>query len=172
MFQINKEELSRTSIKSESALHSQIEIHSNENPRPRDIPTATSFTSTDTTCTKSQSTKSLKRNSETALTNDDLLLVQNHSKRPAPQDDRYDILGKGVALKLRDLEKTQRLLAEKIINETLFEAETGNLTISHKVMTPKTTKFDEVYYRSSTPLSRSCSSNYSNISQHSYSIDS
>lgn len=70
------------------------------------------------------------------------------------------------------MEKTQRLLAEKIINDTLFEAEMGKLTISHKVMTPRTTRFDEVYSRSSTPLSTSSTSNHSNISKYSSSVDS
>ncbi|VVC39605.1 Hypothetical protein CINCED_3A001302 [Cinara cedri] len=113
----------------------------NEDPRPEDLlmPTPTSTTSTDTTFTKSQSTRSLKINSEVYLIKDDLLSVQNHLKRPASQDDRYDIFGKGVALKLRDLNKTQRLLAEKMINEALFEAEMGNLTMLHKVMTPTLT---------------------------------
>ncbi|XP_024879150.1 uncharacterized protein LOC112459340 [Temnothorax curvispinosus] len=65
-----------------------------------------------------------------ALTNDVLLSINNHFKRPANQDDRFDIFGKNVAMKLRDLPKQQRLIAEKIINETLFEAEMGNLTMS------------------------------------------
>lgn len=157
MFQINLEKLSETAIES------------NEDPSSEDLPTSTltSTTSTDTTCTKFQSTRPLKRNSEAALTKDVLLTVQNHFKRPASQDDRYDIFGKGVTLKLRDLDKTQALFAEKIINEALFLGEMGNLTISHKVMTPTTTPFDGVYSRSSTPLSSSSTSNHSNISQNS-----
>lgn len=157
MFQINLEKLSETAIES------------NEDPSSEDLPTSTltSTTSTDTTCTKSQSTRPLKRNSEAALTKDVLLTVQNHFKRPASQDDRYDIFGKGVTLKLRDLDKTQALFAEKIINEALFLGEMGNLTISHKVMTPTTTPFDEVYSRSSTPLSSSSTSNHSDIPQNS-----
>jgi hypothetical protein len=36
-------------------------------------------------------------------------------------------------MKLRELPKEQRILAEKIINETLFLAEMGHLTASHSV---------------------------------------
>lgn len=43
------------------------------------------------------------------------------------KDDRFDIFGKNVAVKLRDLPKDQRLMSEKIINDTLFQAEMGNL---------------------------------------------
>lgn len=59
MFQINPEKLSETAIES------------NEDPS-EDLPTPslTSTTSKDTTCTKSQFTRPLKRNSEVALTKD------------------------------------------------------------------------------------------------------
>ncbi|PNF14480.1 hypothetical protein B7P43_G16424 [Cryptotermes secundus] len=39
-------------------------------------------------------------------------------------------------MKLRDLPTQQRLLAERIINEALFEAEMGTLTTSHKLILP------------------------------------
>lgn len=42
-------------------------------------------------------------------------------------DDKYDAFGKNVAHKLRSLPTSQRLFAEKIINDALFEAEMGNL---------------------------------------------
>jgi len=39
-----------------------------------------------------------------------------------------------VALKIRDISNnTQRLLAEKIINDALFMAEMGQLTMSHSI---------------------------------------
>lgn len=40
-----------------------------------------------------------------------------------------DILAKMWAFKLKKLTKDQRRFAEKIINDTLFEAEMGNLTM-------------------------------------------
>ncbi|GBP60236.1 hypothetical protein EVAR_44611_1 [Eumeta japonica] len=64
------------------------------------------------------------------LTNDVLLSVRDHFKRPAPTsatEDRYDLLGKSIAIKLRSIEKRQRLIAEKTINDALFDAEMGNL---------------------------------------------
>lgn len=79
---------------------------------------------------------SKKSLSDQELTNDVLLSAKNHFKKPIKQDDRFDIFGKNVAIKLRDLEKNQRILSEKIINEALFEAEIGQLTTSHKVMNP------------------------------------
>lgn len=73
----------------------------------------------------------MKINSNTldqTLTNEVLLSVQDHFKRPLPQDDRFDIFGENVAMKLRDLAKEQRILAENIINEALFLAEMDTLT--------------------------------------------
>lgn len=64
------------------------------------------------------------------LTTDILLSVKDHFKRPAPAsatEDQYDLLGRSIAIKLRSLDKRQRLIAEKIINDTLFDAEMGNL---------------------------------------------
>lgn len=68
-----------------------------------------------------------KKINEDKLTNEVLVSVNEHFKRPAPLEDRYDLMGKTIAIKLRALEKTQRLIAEKIINDTLFEAEMGHL---------------------------------------------
>lgn len=60
--------------------------------------------------------------------------IDQHFKKPKPKEDRYDILGKNVALKMRDVsDNTQRLVAEKIINETLFMAEMGQLTQTHTI---------------------------------------
>ncbi|RZB40369.1 uncharacterized protein BDFB_005149 [Asbolus verrucosus] len=44
------------------------------------------------------------------------------------EEDEFDLLGKIYANKLRHLEKNQRIYAEKIINDTLFEAQLGNLS--------------------------------------------
>lgn len=78
--------------------------------------------------------RSLQLSDQAALTNDVLLTVKDHFKRPINQDDCFDIIGKNVAMKLRNLPKRQRLIAEKIINETLFEAEMDNLTLSHNLI--------------------------------------
>lgn len=69
-----------------------------------------------------------------ALTNEVLLSVKDHFKRPRTQEDRFDVYGKNVAMKMRDLAKLQRILAEKIINDVLSEAEMGNLSASHRLI--------------------------------------
>lgn len=55
--------------------------------------------------------------------------VRDHFKKPQSQDDRYDLLGKSVACRVRALEKRQRLIVEKRINDILFEAEIGTLNM-------------------------------------------
>lgn len=60
--------------------------------------------------------------------------IESHSKKPKSKDDRYDVLGKNVALKMRDIkDNTQKLLVEKIINEALFMAEMGQLSMTHSI---------------------------------------
>ncbi|XP_055603268.1 uncharacterized protein LOC129751655 [Uranotaenia lowii] len=44
-----------------------------------------------------------------------------------PMEDRHDAFGRNVAFKLRHMADQQRLLVEKIINDALYEAESGNL---------------------------------------------
>lgn len=71
---------------------------------------------------------------QSALTNEVLLSVKDHFKRPQIKDDRFDLFGKNVATKLCDLSNSQRVLAEIFINDILFEVEMNNLTISHKLV--------------------------------------
>lgn len=66
------------------------------------------------------------------MSNEVLQSVKEHFKRPILKDDRFDVFGKNVAMKLRDLQREQRLIAEKIINDTLFQAEMGRLTLPHQ----------------------------------------
>lgn len=70
-----------------------------------------------------------KRNISTNLSNEVLLSVREHFKKPQEVEDRYDHFGKTVAMRVRSLEKRQRLIAEKMINDILFEAEMGSLTM-------------------------------------------
>ncbi|KAL7634867.1 UNVERIFIED_CONTAM: hypothetical protein RMT77_015244 [Armadillidium vulgare] len=50
------------------------------------------------------------------------------------QDDPQDIYGKHIANKLRALQGYQRTLAEKLINDVLFEAEMGTLTRDFRIV--------------------------------------
>ena len=62
-----------------------------------------------------------------------LQTIEHHFKKPKPQGNRY-VFGKNVALKIKDISNsTQRLLVEKIINDALFMAEMGQLTMSHAI---------------------------------------
>nr|CAH7756612.1 unnamed protein product [Callosobruchus chinensis] len=72
--------------------------------------------------------KSQKTDEQTQLTKEVLAIVNNHSKRPRTADDRFDIVGKNVAMKLRDLTYDQIRLAEKFINNILFESATSELS--------------------------------------------
>ena len=73
-----------------------------------------------------------KRTDE-SIANEVLQSVRDHFKRPRSlvTEDRCDIIGKNVAMKLRALEAKQILVAEKLINDLLFEAEIGHLTPEH-----------------------------------------
>ncbi|KAL1490760.1 hypothetical protein ABEB36_013405 [Hypothenemus hampei] len=77
----------------------------------------------------SQLKLSKRRRSQNSLNNDALVSMQDHFKRPYTHEDRFDILGKSVAMKLREVDKRQSLIAEKIINDVIFEAELGNLSL-------------------------------------------
>ncbi|GBP33934.1 hypothetical protein EVAR_23281_1 [Eumeta japonica] len=70
-----------------------------------------------------------KRKDE-SIANEVLESVRDHFKRPRPivTEDRCDIIGKNVAMKLRALDAEQIIVAEKLINDLLFEAEIGHLT--------------------------------------------
>lgn len=42
-------------------------------------------------------------------------------------DDEYDMVGRNVAAKLKRMRVDQRIIAEKLLNDVLFEAQLGNL---------------------------------------------
>lgn len=74
----------------------------------------------------------------TAKPKDETPVIPNHERSPPPHslppqttivvEDEFDIVGKNVAAKLRQLPPTQRIFAERLINEVLFEAQLGTLT--------------------------------------------
>lgn len=62
--------------------------------------------------------------------------VQDHFKRPRNlTEDRCDVFGKNVAMKLRTLDSNKAFIVEKLINDLLFEAEIGHLTTDHPTLT-------------------------------------
>lgn len=70
---------------------------------------------------------------------DDTSII-NHGNHPPPLpseiplEDEFDIVGKNVAAKLRQIPRTQRIFAEKLINEVLFEAQLGTLNRDCKLV--------------------------------------
>ncbi|XP_050298435.1 uncharacterized protein LOC126737550 [Anthonomus grandis grandis] len=72
------------------------------------------------------------KNNYDSLIKDVLTTVQEHSKRPRTEEDCFAVFGKSVAMKLREVDKRQSLIAEKIINDVIFEAELGGLTLQHR----------------------------------------
>lgn len=73
-----------------------------------------------------------------------LLTVKDHFRKPAIKEDRFDMSGKTIAIKLQDLPKDQMLFADRIINEALFIAEMGSLTLNYRVVNTAT----EIAYHS------------------------
>ncbi|XP_049799852.1 uncharacterized protein LOC126235162 [Schistocerca nitens] len=56
------------------------------------------------------------------------------NKKQKKDEDHHEVFGKSVAAKMRDvLDHKQRLVAEKIINDTLFMAEVGQLKPTHTI---------------------------------------
>lgn len=73
---------------------------------------------------------------------------------------------------MRELFKPQRLIEEKIINDTLFEAELGNLTFTHRLCNDNHTQQFTLYRQSQyshSPINWSMSSSSSN---HTYLLPS
>lgn len=94
-------------------------------------------------------------------------MVRDHFKRPKMEEDRYDIIAKGFAVKLRELEKRQLIIAEKLINDILFEAEMGSLTLQHKLTTAAEISSNFYYRNHSSNSNLSTNFNYSENSIYS-----
>lgn len=91
---------------------------------------------TNSTTTNVAPSTSTKKKCRTDMADDVLMTINEHFKKPREQkiEDKHDVFGKNVAHKLRGLDNLQRILAEKIINDALFEAEMGTLTHHHKFL--------------------------------------
>ncbi|KAJ3654791.1 hypothetical protein Zmor_013954 [Zophobas morio] len=57
-------------------------------------------------------------------------------------EDEFDLLGRLYANKLRKLERAQRIYAEKIINDALFEAQLGSLNRHCRLVTAESRNYD------------------------------
>ncbi|XP_076168742.1 uncharacterized protein LOC143147395 isoform X2 [Ptiloglossa arizonensis] len=65
-----------------------------------------------------------RRKSEEAENTDLLKISHNNSFF---MEDEFDAIGRNVAAKLRNMRLDQRIIAEKLLNDILFEAQLGNL---------------------------------------------
>lgn len=63
-----------------------------------------------------------------------LALVREHIRSSSKQEDEWDIAGKNVGAKLRRLSEEQRLFAERLIHEVLFQGQLRNLSINSKIV--------------------------------------
>lgn len=68
---------------------------------------------------------SLIRGSEEPESTDSSLRISHNNS--FVMEDEYDAVGRNVAAKLRNMRMDQRIIAEKLVNDILFEAQLGNL---------------------------------------------
>lgn len=68
---------------------------------------------------------SLIRGSEEPESADPSLRISHNNS--FMMEDEYDAIGRNVAAKLRNMRLDQRIIAEKLVNDILFEAQLGNL---------------------------------------------
>lgn len=75
---------------------------------------------------------------EKPVINHEPLRMEDEPSGAFHMEDEFDIVGKNVATKLRQLPVTQRIFAERLINEVLFEAQLGTLNRECKLVIDKT----------------------------------
>jgi len=63
-----------------------------------------------------------------------VLSLVNDRLQDLGKEDMFEITEKNVASKLRILTKEQRIMAEKLINDVLYEAQLGSLTRNSKLI--------------------------------------
>lgn len=109
--------------------------------------------STSTAVSEPLSNKPFKRAYKKLSPADEVLAVVGKRLAEAKKEDDCDVFAKNVAAKLRKLSKEQRLFAEKVINETLFEAELGTLTRYATITTGSLVRSSPMLTHSSPPPS-------------------
>lgn len=66
----------------------------------------------------------IRRSDESESTSTPLRISHNNSFM---MEDEYDAVGYNVAAKLRSMRVDQRIIAEKLVNDVIFEGQLGNL---------------------------------------------
>ncbi|CAA9995197.1 unnamed protein product [Nesidiocoris tenuis] len=72
--------------------------------------------------------------------------MKNSAERLGSED-RFDLIGKTIALKLRNLPKGQMLIAENLIHQVLFQAELETLSFQHRIVGETRRNQDEYCYQ-------------------------
>lgn len=97
-----------TSVSENEAAHSELDVSENFSAPS---PTASISTIASTSTGHGLAPKRLpNRKNNEDLTKEVLQSVQDHFKQPTYKEDRYDIIGKLVALKLREFKNKQQQL--------------------------------------------------------------
>lgn len=68
---------------------------------------------------------------------ENILQLVGDKLKQSRAEDEFDIVGKNVAEKLRKLDPTMRIYAEKIIHDALFEAQLGTLNRDAHIIIPQ-----------------------------------
>lgn len=84
------------------------------------------------------------------------------------KEDRYSVIGKNIAFKLRNLPNEAMLVTEKIINDVLFEAQMGNIT-KHTRFNLQDTRTNVQLFYTSTPIVSKHSQRQTNLTEQYYS---
>jgi len=91
--------------------------------------------------------RKLTRNKRKAVGNDDgtteVLQVIGKKLESLQADDAFQVFGKHVANKLRDVPNSQNIIAQKLISDVLFEAELGTLTRNFGIVDMKSQRQDD-----------------------------
>ncbi|XP_071450961.1 uncharacterized protein [Hetaerina americana] len=76
---------------------------------------------------------------KTSVAYEDLVkIVCSNSRQGCSGDDNFDLVGKNVAMKLRNMESTQKAIAERLIGEILFQGQMEMLAVNTTITTPNT----------------------------------
>ncbi|PSN42036.1 hypothetical protein C0J52_12277 [Blattella germanica] len=91
--------------------------------------------------------RKLTRNKRKAVGNDDgtteVLQVIGKKLESLQADDAFQVFGKHVANKLREVPNSQNIIAQKLISDVLFEAELGTLTRNFRIVDMKSQRQDD-----------------------------
>ncbi|XP_071054690.1 uncharacterized protein [Onthophagus taurus] len=90
-----------------------------------------------TSISSKSSTNKPRRQKKSKVDTDSILQVVGEKLQNSRAEDEFDIVGRNVAEKLRKLDPNMRIIAEKLINDTLFEGQLGTLNRYAHIIIPQ-----------------------------------